>query len=604
MELRGSRPLFDRTPKRENPMPIDSDVAHTLRARRVAEERASGESVPIAELPPESSFIRVLGVDYIHTVTEQGGDLYLTTAGFTYAEHLQPENWYDPPWFRSQREKLEGTGLVYAVPTKPIGGENLALVVKFSRVGEKVPIDTDLIENVLCCEFNGPFEEFALVEELRHSRCGCSESRIHTQVPLAIYVPPERTQLSQSGRFQWRVARKVAQHPGISIDIMREYLMVYNWLPGIDARQAQAMRFLTQQEARALTDRALEEIREKGFTMLDMKPEHVIVQVAAPHRLTANNGQIDYGLVDFELLERTAEYWNELKTARLEAYHRRKRELLEGEEKPTSSTGSLPSNLHAVNILGVDYIHGRAESTGGMLWIVGCDPELYEYFLPERWRTTPQIRFMEIHETYFTTSKDNIRFVWKVSRVGERPEVAAFGADGFRMLAYGFNSPFEKVAAAWWLRRRGIPAILPRAVYRTGHRSQLDESLFDPSRYHTHAHYRALDNEPILQPKRNYITIWDYWNGHVPVSEEEAPVGRSVNVDQAVERGLMNAHESSCLVADFKEKLENEGVEVFRLVPAHILLSIGPKQTLERDEKGRLRACLCNFQYLRLPSCR
>jgi hypothetical protein len=56
------------------------------------------------------------------------------------------------------------------------------------------------------------------------------------------------------------------------------------------------------------------------------------------------------------------------------------------------------------------------------------------------------------------------------------------------------------------------------------------------------------------------------------------------------------------LVADFKEKLENEGVEVFRLVPAHILLSIDADQTLARDESGKLKACLCNFQYLRLPN--
>jgi hypothetical protein len=238
-----------------------------------------------------------------------------------------------------------------------------------------------------------------------------------------------------------------------------------------------------------------------------------------------------------------------------------------------------------------------------MLWVVGCEPELYDFFLPERWRTTPQIRFMEIHETYFTTSKDNVRFVWKVSRVGERPEVAAFGADGFRMLAYGFNSPFEKVAAAWWLRRRGIPSILPRAIYRTGHRSQLDESLFDPSRYHTHASYRALDGEPILDAKRNYITLWDYWNGQdTVVEEEDTPVVRSINIDQAVERGLLDFHESVDLVAEFRDRLEKEGVEVFRMVPAHILLSIGPDQALVRDDEGGLRACLCNFQYLRLPS--
>jgi hypothetical protein len=212
--------------------------------------------------------------------------------------------------------------------------------------------------------------------------------------------------------------------------------------------------------------------------------------------------------------------------------------------------------------LGVDYIHGRAESTGGMLWVVDREPDLYDYYLPERWRTTPQIRFMEIHETYFTTSKDNIRLVWKVSRVGERPEVAAFGLDGFRMLAYGFNSPFEKVAAAWWLRRRGIPVILPRAIYRTGHRSQLDESLFDSSRFRSHARFRLVDGEPVMDAGRNYITIWDYWNGQGPIEmEEDAPVGRSSNVDQAVERGLLDLQESVELVSNFRERLSKEGVE-------------------------------------------
>ena len=379
--------------------------------------------------------------------------------------------------------------------------------------------------------------------------------------------------------------------------------MVYGWLPGIDAWQAKTLGFLSETEARALNDRAMNEIRDKGFSVLDMKPTHVIVQVVEPGRLLASNGQIDYGLVDFELLERTAEYWQELKVARLEAYQRRKRELLEGENRDSRSSAPLPANLRAVDILGVDYIHGRVESTGGMLWVVGREPELYDYFLPERWRTTPQIRFVDTHETYFTTSKDNIRFVWKVSRVGERPEMAAFGADGFRMLAYGFNSPFEKVAAAWWLRRRGIPTILPRAVYRTGHRSQLDESLFDPSRYHAHAGFRALDGGPILEARRNYITIWDYWNGSDPAREEEvAPVARALNVDQAAERGLLEPQESRDLVADFREELEKEGVEVFRLVPAHILLCLDADQTLARDESGGLKACLCNFQYLRLPT--
>ena len=75
-------------------MPLQTGSDHALQARRVAERRAAGERVPIADLPPGAAFLRVLGVDYVHTVTKQGGDLYLTSAGYPYAELLQPENWY------------------------------------------------------------------------------------------------------------------------------------------------------------------------------------------------------------------------------------------------------------------------------------------------------------------------------------------------------------------------------------------------------------------------------------------------------------------------------------------------------------------------------
>jgi hypothetical protein len=277
--------------------------------------------------------------------------------------------------------------------------------------------------------------------------------------------------------------------------------------------------------------------------------------------------------------------------------------LLRVDDGADTSAGSLPANLAAVSILGVDYVHGRVESTGGMLWVVGRDPGLFDYFLPERWRTTPHIRLFDNHETHFTTSKDNVRFVWKVSRVGEPPEVAAFGVDGFRVLAHGFNSPFEEVAIARWLSRRGIPTILPRAVYRTGHRSDLDESLFDPSRYKTHSGFHTLDGEPALETRRNYITVWDYWNGPEPTDADgDTPVAKSVNATQAVERGLLDHQESLDLVAEFNERLSRQGVEALRLLPEHILLSIDADQGLARDEKDRPISCLCNFQYLRLPT--
>lgn len=580
----------------------DPSRGRCYRARQVAEERASGAGVSIAALPADASMIHVLGVDYVHTKTAKGGDLYLTTAGFPYGEHLQPDNWFEPQWFHTHREKLEGSGSVYAVPSKPIRGESLGLVVKFSRVGEKVPIDTDLIENVLCCEFNGPFEEFALVDELRHSRRELPHVRVRTQIPLAIYVPPDRMQPSQTGRFQWRIARKVDQHPGITIDILRQYLVIYGWLPGIDAWQAHTMGFLSADGLHELTERAAREVRAKSFSVLDMKPAHIIVQVAGPGRLVDNDGQIEYGLVDFELLERTPEYWGEYKAARQRAYQRRKRDLIQGEDHPGARPIHLPSNLQAVRILGVDFIRGHAESTGGMLWVLGRDPGLFDYYLPERWRTTPQIRFLETHETYFTTSKDNVPLVWKVSRVGERPEAAAFGTDGFTVLARGFNSPFEEVAMAWWLRRRGIPTILPRAIYCTGHRSRLDDSLFDPSRYRSHAHIRAVEDQPILEVGRHYITIWDHWNGPDPaVDGEDTPVLRTVNAAQAVERGLLSEFEMTALVERSREALRAVGVEILRFIPTHLLVFIGPDGTLLHDERGGFRVCLCNFQYLSCP---
>ena len=34
--------------------------------------------------------------------------------------------------------------------------------------------------------------------------------------------------------------------------------------------------------------------------------------------------------------------------------------------------------------MGVDYVYGEVESTGGALWVVGRDPVLFDYFLPEK----------------------------------------------------------------------------------------------------------------------------------------------------------------------------------------------------------------------------
>src|SRR5512140_1044944 len=92
-------------------------------------------------LPPNATPMRLLGVDYLHVPTTNGGDLYLTRFGLPFLEHLQLENWREDVWFEKKRQRLLGTSTVYRVPTKVVDGRSLDLVVKYSRVGEDVPLD-------------------------------------------------------------------------------------------------------------------------------------------------------------------------------------------------------------------------------------------------------------------------------------------------------------------------------------------------------------------------------------------------------------------------------------------------------------------------------
>ncbi|MGD8898401.1 MAG: hypothetical protein PVJ73_20405 [Acidobacteriota bacterium] len=554
----------------------------------------------LAGTPGAGQPVHILGVDYVHTGTPQGGDLYLTEAGLSRARHLQPENWYERHWFRTHREVLRGTGAAYVVPTRPVGGESLGLVVKFNRVGEQVPIETRLIKDLLACEFNGPFEEFALVEELRRRGRGDASRRIRTQVPLAIYVPPEKTQPSQSGRFQWRIDRAIARHPGVALDILRDYIMVYSWLPGVDASEACEMGLLTDAELQALTARATEELSEAGFTVLDMKDAHVIVRLASATELERRDGQIEHSVIDYELMARTTEYETEVQEDRRRAYVRRRREVWCENESSPRTLPPIPAHLDATRILGVDYIHGRTESTGGALWVVGRDPSLFDLFLPERWRTTPQLPLPPSRETCSTESKDHIRLVWRVSSVGERPEVATCGAAGFRLLAHGVNSPFEEFALAHWLHQQGVPTVLPLAIYRTGHHSLLPDWPYDTSRYKSHEDLRMPDGAPVLEMRRNYITLWEQWHGPDPRADEgDLPPYLPLDAARAVEERWLAADEAARLVTGFRTRLLSAGVEALNLLPAHLLVTRGDDGSLRRDETGAIAARLCDFQFLR-----
>ena len=161
----------------------------------------------LPEMPPGTA-MSLLGVDYFRLKTDDGGELFLTRFGLPFWKHLLPENWYANEWFEANRERLEGTSTVYRVPTRPVDGKALNLVVKWSRVGEVVPLDTLTVNKFIHAEFNSPFEEFSLLMELRKGEAGPAGIRIRTQQPLAIYVPGERLQLWQTGPIRGQNPRQ------------------------------------------------------------------------------------------------------------------------------------------------------------------------------------------------------------------------------------------------------------------------------------------------------------------------------------------------------------------------------------------------------------
>jgi hypothetical protein len=433
---------------------------------------------------PKKSLVNVLQVVYAHVKTSDGGDLYLTRFAEPYPEHFQISNWYEKDWFNNHRIRLKGTSSVYKVPTREVNGKSLDLVVKNCRVGEDVPIDTHTLQEFCDAEFNSPWEEFSLVMEMREGTYGPREMKVKTQRPLAIYVPPERMQPWQSGRSRSKINRIQAKHPGIDLDILKQYKMIYEWIQGknlleifehVDINNDELARHL-----KVINYRVLVDLNKKGYLVADMKPEHIIINEADTIRIEeigrsdddvdAPDRQVElvyqlikegnYSVIDYELLLRTGEHENEVKESRRHSYLDDQRDRF----RPTL----LPVHLKKIEVFGVPYIYGHAESTGGHLWVVGSNARLFDYFLPERWRKTPSLKLSDTKEVFYTITKDNIHLVWKTSRVGEMPDEEDGDRYDPKIRKYGINSPFEEFAIAHTLNQLGIPAVYVRAIYMTG----------------------------------------------------------------------------------------------------------------------------------------
>jgi hypothetical protein len=251
------------------------------------------------------------GVEYHHVQTNEGGDLFLTSHGLPFAGLLLPENWLEDPWFSKRRHRLRGTSAIYRTQTKPVHGRSLDLVVRFNRVAEDVPVDSVTRGSDPDAEFNSPFEEVATLMKLRAERYGPHRRRIATKRPLAIYSPPSRMQLWQSGRSESLMAMKQARSPEIPLDICRTYVLVYSWIKGIDAEDAAEHLGHPSEGCERLHAQIMSEVErdlhQAGFRMLDIKPAHIIVRFdASGQLLRRRDGSLVYALVDYELLEREA----------------------------------------------------------------------------------------------------------------------------------------------------------------------------------------------------------------------------------------------------------------------------------------------------------
>ena len=537
--------------------------------------------------------VRVFGVDYLHLRLDDGSDLYVTEYGLPFVSHLLPHNyWTDKDWFAAHSTKLAGTSTPYRITTKEIGGRSKDIVLKWNRMGEDIPGETQA-SDLNGAAFNSPFEEFALAIELR-TMPARADAQFGVHKPLAVYVPRKYVEMDRLGRRRQKIQAIQKNHQEVTLDQNRQYAVIYEWMEGVDAAEACQQGLIEESTLRDLVSRTDRDMAQRGFRVRDNKPHHVIVRAAETGGLVNDEtGRPRYGLVDFELLDRTPQHDEAIRGSR-------RRNYLVKQAHRFESTERFPPELTPVNIMGVDYVFGYAESTGGALWVVGRDPVLFEYFLPEKWRKTPRSNLSTLSRVYETVTKDSIHLVWRVSRVGERPDLDPFVGDESRILAHGYNSPFQEVAYSLELARKGVDTTYPRAIYRSGHKPEETPRPVDDSRYVSHAALRTHDGHPILGENHDYIMLWGYWNGPDELlARRDEDVYRGIDALRAHRQGLIAQEVYIRTVRAAAQRLREAGFEDLDLRGNHVLLSLGKSGQLVRAADGIPVMRLCNLELLR-----
>ena len=281
---------------------------------------------PFCEVPTRLRR-EVYGVPYVELTDSSGGTIWLTRHGWSFLEQLDPANWYDDRRYDRDGEHLsKGSGAVFRVLCQDSAGRAVNLVVKFSRMAQDLPLQVSsrfpdgLPRHVLDeSAFNDPFEEFGLLEELRSGQFGPADIRVRTKRPLAVYSPGRRFKPWQLGRsehqFLQHTNRLAKNQKGLGEGMQplemhfdRQYVSLFHWVRGQDAETLVKAGVISQGEASKLVAQVIKNLAAKGFRMLDIKPNHIILRRRPNGDLLSRHGRLSYALVDFELLQRTDEY--------------------------------------------------------------------------------------------------------------------------------------------------------------------------------------------------------------------------------------------------------------------------------------------------------
>ncbi len=537
--------------------------------------------------------VSVFGVDYLHLQMDDGSDLYVTEYGLPFVGHLLPHNHFaDQDWFAAHSVRLPGTSTLYKITTKEIGGHSKEIVLKWNRMGQDIPGETEA-SDLSGAAFNSPFEEFSLVIELRNTRPEIP-SGFFIHKPLAIYVPRKYVEIDRLGRKRYKIEAIQRNHKEVMLDPNRGYAVLYEWIEGLDAAQALSEVVIGEDSFGDLLSQSKQELTNRGFHVRDNKPHHIIVRPARDGELvTDEHGNTLCGLIDFELLERTPQREQAVRGSKRKSYLTRQAHRFEGK-------GRFLPGLVPVTIMGVDYVFGQVESTGGALWVVGKDPVLFEYFLPEKWRKTPRKSLSVSSRVYETITKDSIHLVWRVSKVGELPDADPYLENENRIFAHGYNSPFEEFAFNLELAGNGIATTYPRAIYRSGHKAEVPAGLRDNSRYESHESLTTQEGHPILEKHHDYITVWGYWNGPDELlAEKDEEYYRGIDALRAYREGFITQDTYIRTMQVTNERLGELAIEDLDLRGNHLLLSVDRSGRLVMGPQGVPAVRVCNFELLR-----